>query len=153
MGRAVIVSDRVGCAPDLVRPGYNGLVFPAGDIPALARCLREAVEDRERLSRWGENSRTLIARHDYSHATAGLYDALRCLTSGTPPWPAKGAGAEEQPETHGQKIRPDEGVTSDERRTQSTSRKCAAPRARRDPRARNAVRAWRFLVTFTLLAL
>ncbi|MGZ8269031.1 MAG: hypothetical protein ACXWUU_16415, partial [Burkholderiales bacterium] len=116
-------------------------------------CLREAVEDRERLRRWGENSRTLIARHDYSHATAGLYDALRCLTSGAPPWPAKGAGAEEQPETHGQEIRLGEGVKSDERKTQSASRKYAAPRARGDPLARNVVRAWRFLVTCTLLAL
>ncbi|MBT5456620.1 MAG: glycosyltransferase family 4 protein, partial [Rhodospirillaceae bacterium] len=33
-GRAVIVSDQVGAAADLVRDGDNGFVFPAGDIDA-----------------------------------------------------------------------------------------------------------------------
>ena len=36
-GRAVIVSDQVGCGPDLVRNGENGYIFQAGDITGLAR--------------------------------------------------------------------------------------------------------------------
>ncbi len=38
-GLPAIVSDRVGCGPDLVEPGVTGAVFPFGDIPALAKQL------------------------------------------------------------------------------------------------------------------
>lgn len=31
-----IVSDRVGCAPDLVIPGETGEVFPAGEVATLS---------------------------------------------------------------------------------------------------------------------
>ena len=48
-GRAVIVSDRVGCAPDLVDE-QNGRVIPAGDASALedalAAVLAEGVAER-----------------------------------------------------------------------------------------------------------
>ena len=44
-GRAVIVSDQVGCAPDLVRDGYNGFVYRAGDIADLHRVLNTALSD------------------------------------------------------------------------------------------------------------
>jgi glycosyltransferase involved in cell wall biosynthesis len=39
VGCPVVVSDAVGAAEDLVRDGVNGRVFPAGDVPALARAL------------------------------------------------------------------------------------------------------------------
>jgi glycosyltransferase involved in cell wall biosynthesis len=42
-GVPVIVSDRVGCAPDLVTPGKTGLVFPHGDVNALRDCLLELL--------------------------------------------------------------------------------------------------------------
>ncbi|MEI6456970.1 MAG: glycosyltransferase family 4 protein, partial [bacterium] len=35
-GKAVLVSDRTGCAIDLVRPGENGFVIPSGDAGACA---------------------------------------------------------------------------------------------------------------------
>lgn len=34
-GRPVLVSNRVGCAADVVQPGQNGAVFPVGDFKAL----------------------------------------------------------------------------------------------------------------------
>jgi glycosyltransferase involved in cell wall biosynthesis len=77
MSRPVIVSDHVGCARDLVVPYRNGLVFPAGDTQALARCLQEALSDRARLRSWGEQSREMIEGYSYSHATRGLFEALR----------------------------------------------------------------------------
>ncbi len=39
-GRAVIVSDDVGCQPDLITDGVEGCVFPAGDVEALTAALR-----------------------------------------------------------------------------------------------------------------
>lgn len=43
-GLAVIVSNVVGAADDLVREGMNGGLFTPGDVPGLAACLRSAME-------------------------------------------------------------------------------------------------------------
>ena len=79
VGRPVIVSDHVGCAKDLVTPGRNGLVFPAGNIAALSAALREALSDRERLAHWGEAGREIVHAYDYSNASRGLFTALKFL--------------------------------------------------------------------------
>ena len=79
LGRAVIVSDHVGCAADLVEPGVNGLVFPAGDVKALAAALGEALSDDARLRRWGEAGREKVKDFDYGRVTGGLLEALRAL--------------------------------------------------------------------------
>lgn len=75
----VIVSSHVGCAQDLVTPFETGLMFPAGDVQALAECLREAFSDRDRLKTWGKNSRTQITQYCYETATAGLQTAMTTL--------------------------------------------------------------------------
>lgn len=59
-GRAVVVSDRVGCAPDLVADGENGFVVPAEDAGALQRALTAALQhygpmgarSTERIAAW-----------------------------------------------------------------------------------------------------
>jgi len=79
LGRPIIVSDHVGCARDLVVSNQNGLVFPAGDISALTRCLRHAVSDPERLRNWGECSRRMIEEYSYRQTTDGLLEAMRCV--------------------------------------------------------------------------
>lgn len=77
--KPVIVSDHVGCARDLVRPGKNGLVFRAKDVDALAGCLEKALSDPERLARWGRNGRRLVERYSYATAARGLCRALNSL--------------------------------------------------------------------------
>jgi len=72
----VIVSNHVGCAQDLVHPGKNGLIFPAGDVSALALSLQEAFSDRQRLQNWGKESRSIISHYSYLQATQGLNQAL-----------------------------------------------------------------------------
>ena len=76
MGRPIIVSDQVGCAQDLVHPRRNGLIFPAGDIPALGAALREALSDSNQLNTWGKQSREIIENYSYKQATEGLVEAL-----------------------------------------------------------------------------
>jgi glycosyltransferase involved in cell wall biosynthesis len=44
-GLPIIVSDRVGAGYDLVRPGENGFVVPAGDQDALAGAMRRYLSD------------------------------------------------------------------------------------------------------------
>ena len=56
-GLPVAVSDRVGAKFDLVRPGDNGYVFPAGNVEALAAVLRQILPDREKRARMGVAAR------------------------------------------------------------------------------------------------
>lgn len=76
MARPVIASSHVGCEQDLINTHKNGLVFPAGDVLALAHCLQDAFSDRIRLKRWGEESRHRISNYSYIQATDGLKSAL-----------------------------------------------------------------------------
>lgn len=79
MSRPVLTSTHVGCTQDLVHPDINGLVFPAGDIPALTASLQEAFSDRNRLKIWGQESKKIIKNYSYTQATQGLREALKHL--------------------------------------------------------------------------
>jgi glycosyltransferase involved in cell wall biosynthesis len=48
-GCPVVVSDRVGAGRDLVAPVAPQLIFPCGNIDALAAILKDALADRTRL--------------------------------------------------------------------------------------------------------
>src|SRR5262249_11172834 len=52
LGLPVVVSDQVGCGPDLVSPD-NGWVFPAGNAESLGRILDAALPDPDGLVRRG----------------------------------------------------------------------------------------------------
>jgi glycosyltransferase involved in cell wall biosynthesis len=58
--RPVIVSDRVGCAPDLVQPGRTGFVFRSGDTAALTSAIDSATSTSA-SSRMGRESERLIS--------------------------------------------------------------------------------------------
>ncbi len=78
-GKAIIVSDQVGCGPDLVTTGENGYTFPCGDIPALAGALRKVLADPETCRRMGARSRAIISPWDFSEDLAGLRQALQAV--------------------------------------------------------------------------
>lgn len=61
-GKPVITSDHTGTA-SLVSKGNCGFVIPANDPKALARAIRKAVENKERLPRMGENARKVYEKH------------------------------------------------------------------------------------------
>ena len=73
---AVIASDQVGAARDLVRDGENGLQFPAGDVDALADRLVRVLADSGRCRAMGEKSGAIIARWGFAEDIAGLRAAL-----------------------------------------------------------------------------
>jgi len=56
-GLPVICSDTVGAGYDLVEAEVNGLRFPAGDVPALARCMERLAAEPPLAARWGAASR------------------------------------------------------------------------------------------------
>lgn len=82
LGCPLIVSDRVGCAPDLVHPD-NGWVFPAGDVAALIDRLGLALagpDARTRLRAMGAASRRRIATWGLPETVAGLIAAARAVS-------------------------------------------------------------------------
>jgi glycosyltransferase involved in cell wall biosynthesis len=82
LGRPVLVSDKVGCAEDLVEPGANGWVFPAGDVGALAAALRQALAPGVDLRGMGERGREVVSRYHYRQTVAGLTSCLGALFPG-----------------------------------------------------------------------
>jgi glycosyltransferase involved in cell wall biosynthesis len=78
-GTPVLASDRVGSARDLIEPGQNGWIFPAGDVAALAATLQAALADREALARAGALAAERMGRWDFEADLAGLRAALGSL--------------------------------------------------------------------------
>jgi len=75
-GLPVVVSDKVGCAADLVRPGWNGFVAPAGEPAPLARALEELVADEELRRHFGNRGRELVSEYSVEACADGIVDAL-----------------------------------------------------------------------------
>ncbi len=73
----VIVSDMVGCAPDLVHEGENGFVVPHWDAGRLAGALDCLVADPERRRLAGKRSRALIDGWHYGLAVDGIVRACQ----------------------------------------------------------------------------
>lgn len=76
-GLPIIVSDQVGCAPDLAADGIVGRVFPVGDIRALAT----AIEARFEAPTPTEAIKRLSEAHSIDAACSGIKNALNFLMS------------------------------------------------------------------------
>jgi glycosyltransferase involved in cell wall biosynthesis len=76
-GLPAIVSDRVGCGPDLITEGQTGSMFPFGDREALAKCLTELASAPGLVGEMGQASRQRIAAYSIEAAAQGTLDALR----------------------------------------------------------------------------
>lgn len=61
-GKAILVSDRVGCSTDLVKEGVNGAIFKAGNIISLKKKLAALVENPEHLNEMGKQSANEIKK-------------------------------------------------------------------------------------------
>lgn len=68
----VVVSNRVGCAVDLVRPGINGYVVPFDDTGALTQALTTLVRSAKLRAEFGDVSADIIDGWSYEAAARGL---------------------------------------------------------------------------------
>lgn len=76
-GKPVLVTDRVGCATDLVQPGVNGAVVPSGNVAALRDALQQLCASPETLRRMGRASQQLIGEWSYEKQAAAIETALQ----------------------------------------------------------------------------
>jgi glycosyltransferase involved in cell wall biosynthesis len=79
-GRAVVVSDEVGCQPDLVEDGVEGCVFPAGDVAALTDALRRVLATPETAVVMGQRALVKIEAWDFEADVRGLRRAIAQVT-------------------------------------------------------------------------
>jgi glycosyltransferase involved in cell wall biosynthesis len=78
--RPVIITDEVGCQRDLITPGVEGEVFPAGDIEALAESLRKTLASPERAQQMGQRALERISSWSFEEDVLGLRRALAEVT-------------------------------------------------------------------------
>jgi glycosyltransferase involved in cell wall biosynthesis len=76
-GCPVVVSDAVGAARDLVRPGHDGWIFPAGDVDSLAKALVSPAPG-------GDGGARPIERWTYEFAVEQFLEALHLALPGRP---------------------------------------------------------------------
>lgn len=79
-GRPCIVSDRVGCSPDLIVAGQTGAVFPMGDIEALANLLTGFAVDRTTLSGMSASAQEMAGLSSVNVAVEGVVEALSAIS-------------------------------------------------------------------------
>ena len=60
--RGVIVSDKCGCASDVVNPGKNGYIFHSGNVESLQSCMKLCFY---KYAAFGNFSHSLIQNYSY----------------------------------------------------------------------------------------
>ena len=78
-GLPVVVTDEVGCAPDLVRPNENGFVVPVGDVDALANALGKLVASEPLRGAMSKRSREIVDEYSYEADVRGILQAIRSV--------------------------------------------------------------------------
>jgi glycosyltransferase involved in cell wall biosynthesis len=78
-GLPAIVSDAVGCAPDLILPGVTGFSYPAGDRRALADALGRLVADPAATRAMGDAAKAHVTAYSVERAAAGVLQAVEGL--------------------------------------------------------------------------
>ncbi|MSU58686.1 MAG: glycosyltransferase family 1 protein [Pedosphaera sp.] len=81
-GLPAIVSDAVGCAPDLIEPGRTGFTFPVGDVERLADCLGAVEKLRRAGHDFSAALRAKAAVYSVEAAVAGTVAAVKSFGPG-----------------------------------------------------------------------
>ena len=89
-GLPALVSERVGCAPDLVVEGETGGVFPVGDVAALAGGLERLARDPDGRAAQGARARRRVACDSIAAAVEGTLAAVESLRRDRRPAPRLG---------------------------------------------------------------
>jgi len=75
-GLPVLVSRVAGCAADLVRENWNGLLIPPGDVSALSTAMESLAGNSELCTSMGANSAQLISRYSPDRWALGMARAV-----------------------------------------------------------------------------
>ena len=79
---AVIVTDDVGSAPDLIENGVNGYIYPAGNVDALEQALHSVLDTPGVAEDMGRRAFERIQTWSFTEDIQGLRHALAALVPG-----------------------------------------------------------------------
>jgi glycosyltransferase involved in cell wall biosynthesis len=74
-GKPAILSDQVGCGPDLFREGENGSFFPSGDSSALTSALEHWTGNAAAREKAGRRSLEIISSWSFDEVQKGIRSA------------------------------------------------------------------------------
>jgi glycosyltransferase involved in cell wall biosynthesis len=80
-GLPAIVSDRVGCGPDLMKTGMTGAVFPATDVNAFAETMKPYAENVSLAKEQGKHAREKVQDYSVVAAADNTIAALLSLST------------------------------------------------------------------------
>ena len=78
-GIPAIISDRVGCGPDLVQQGETGFIFPVGDVETLAEVMTRYARNVSLARMHGDNARKHIRDYSIGAAVNNSVAALKSI--------------------------------------------------------------------------
>lgn len=82
-GKPALVSDRVGCGPDLISEGQTGSIFPFADVPALAAKLVALAANPGQLATMGQHAKSRVEQgYSVERAVSGTLAAVRYVLGG-----------------------------------------------------------------------
>lgn len=76
-GKAILISNKVGCAANLITEGANGYVFEVGNSKRMSENLRLLVFDKENLIRMGEASKNMIKNYTLEIQAQNIINTLK----------------------------------------------------------------------------
>ncbi|MDN3655855.1 glycosyltransferase family 4 protein [Ferruginibacter paludis] len=78
-GKAVLVSDKCGCAPDLIDEGVNGYTFKSTDKEGLIAKMKSLLSHRSKLQEMGIQSLNKISQWNFGEICSGIERAMAKL--------------------------------------------------------------------------
>ena len=76
-GIPIVISQEVGCVPDLVKDGENGYHTVTADVGSLATAIEKLLTDGDRRRRMGASSLNLIKNWSYEQCRQGILTAFQ----------------------------------------------------------------------------
>ncbi|GJM15339.1 MAG: glycosyl transferase family 1 [Thermodesulfobacteriota bacterium] len=76
-----LVSNTVGCAPDLVHPEETGHIFQCGNIDELSDVMISLASNTENLSRMGKNAFNFIQKYSIQNTADGVLEAIKSISN------------------------------------------------------------------------
>lgn len=75
-GKAILVSDKAGCFPDLVVKGKNGYVFPSGNLTRCIEVLKQ-MKDKKTVEKMGKISSQMIENWSFKQIAISLENNIK----------------------------------------------------------------------------
>ena len=78
-GLPVILSQVAGCAPELVRQNWNGLLIPPRNVRSLAAAMQELASRPDRCASMGVNSAQLVLQYSPEKWSSGMVEMMEVM--------------------------------------------------------------------------